>query len=60
LLVLRFIALLAALLVVGLALAWAVTRERKYFGMAWRVLQGTVVLAIAFALFYVFERVLLL
>jgi hypothetical protein len=60
LLVLRVIGLASALLVAGLAIAWAVTRNRKYLLLAWRVAQAVVVLVIAFALLYVFERVLLL
>jgi hypothetical protein len=60
LLVLRVIALVAGLAVAGLAVAWIVTRERKYLLIAWRVVQVVVVLVIAFALLYVFERVLLL
>ena len=57
---LRIIALLAALLVGGLALAWVFTRDRKYLVLAWRVGQWLVVLAIVLALLYVFERVLLM
>jgi hypothetical protein len=60
LLVLRFVLLAAALLVAGLALAWVFTRDRKYLRIAWRIAQTVVVLAVAFALIYVFERVLLL
>lgn len=59
-LVIRVIGLAAALLVASLAVAWMVTRERKYLRYAWRVVQAVVVLVIAFALLYVFERVLLL
>jgi hypothetical protein len=59
-LVLRVIGLATALLVAGLAIAWAVTRNRRYLVLAWRVAQFVVVLVIVFALFYVFERVLLL
>ena len=59
-LVLRVIGLATALLVAGLAIAWAVTRNRRYLALAWRVAQFVVVLVIVFALFYVFERVLLL
>ena len=59
-LVLRVVGLIAGLLVAGLAVAWIVTRNRKYLRLAWRVVQVVVVLVIAFALLYVFERVLLL
>ena len=58
-LVIRVIGLAAALLVAGLAIAWALTRNRRYLLLAWRVVQVVVVLVIAFALLYVFERVLL-
>jgi hypothetical protein len=59
-LVLRFVAILGGLLVVGLALAWLVTRNRRYLRYAWLTIQVLVLLVIAFALLYVFERVLLL
>jgi hypothetical protein len=59
-LVLRVIGLATGLLVAGLAIAWAVTRNRRYLVLAWRVARFVVVLVIVFALFYVFERVLLL
>ena len=59
-LVLRVVGLLAGLLVAGLAVAWIVTRERKYLRIAWRIVQVAVVLVFAFALLFVFERVLLL
>ena len=59
-LVLRVIGLAAILLVGGLLIAWAVTRERRYARMAYLVAQVVVGLVIAFALLYVFERVLLL
>lgn len=58
--VLRVVALAAALLVGGFAIAWAVTRDRRYLQIAWRIVQAVVVLGVAFALLYVFERVLLL
>jgi hypothetical protein len=59
-LVLRVIGLAAILLVGGLLIAWAVTKDRKYARIAYRVAQVVVGLVIAFALLYVFERVLLL
>jgi hypothetical protein len=59
-LVIRVVGLAAGLLVLGLLIAWAVTRDRKYARIAYRVAQGVVVLVIAFALLYVFERVLLI
>jgi hypothetical protein len=40
--------------------AWAVTRNRRYLRIAWLAVQIVLLLGIAFALLYVFERVLLL
>ena len=57
---LRFVVLIAGFLVIGLGLAFAITRDRKYLRIAWRTIQGVLLLVIAFALLYVFERVLLL
>jgi nucleoside permease NupC len=59
-LILRFLAPLAGLFLAGLLVAWAVTRDRKYLRIAWRTALAALVLAVAFALLYVFERVLLL
>ena len=58
--VLRAVLLFAGLFVVGLGAAFIVTRERKYLTFAWRIIQGVLLLAVAFGLLYVFERVLLL
>jgi VIT1/CCC1 family predicted Fe2+/Mn2+ transporter len=43
----------------GLAIAWAVTRDRRYLRLAKRALQMILLLAVAAGLFYVFERILL-
>lgn len=59
-LVLRFVGLFAALFLLGLGVAYVVTRDRKYLRIAWRTLQVTVLLFVAFMLLYVFERVLLM
>ena len=59
-LVLRFLLPLAALLLVGLGVAFVVTRDRRYLRIAWRGVQAVVVLLVAFGLLYVFERVLLM
>ena len=59
-LVIRFVALLGLLFLLGLGIAFVVTRERKYLRVAARVLQVLLLLVVVFALFYVFERVLLL
>jgi hypothetical protein len=58
--VLRAVALFAAFFLLALVGAWLVTRERKYLRIAAKGLQLVLLLAIAFALVYVFERVLLL
>lgn len=56
------IRVLLPLFVVGLAglvIAWFVTKDRKYLIYAWRLLQGGLLLAVAFGLVYLFGRVLL-
>ena len=57
--VLRFVLLAAALFLLGLGVAFLVTRNRRYLRIAWRTVQVVVLLAVAFGLLYVFERVLL-
>ena len=59
-LVVRFVVLFAALFLLGLGVAYLLTRERKYLRIAWRTLQVVVLLLVAFGLLYVFERVLLM
>ncbi len=59
-LVLRTIGLFAGLFLVGLVLAWVVTKDRKYLKLAWTTVQVLVLLFVAFGLFYVFERVLVM
>ena len=44
----------------GLGVGYVLTRDRKYLRLAWRSVQVVLLLVIAFALLYVFERVLLL
>ena len=56
----RFLLPLLFLTLAGLGIAWYVTKDRKYLLYAWRVVQGVLMLAVAFGLLYVFERVLLL
>lgn len=57
--ILRFVALAAGLFLLGLGIAFVVTRDRRYLRIAWRTVQVVVLLAVAFGLLYVFERVLL-
>jgi hypothetical protein len=56
--VLRAVILLALLFVLALIGAWLATRDRKYLRLAGRTIQVVALLAVAFALFYLFERVL--
>ncbi len=58
--VLRIVAILGGLLLGGLVVAFLVTRNRRYLTIAWLAVQVMLLLAIAFGLLYVFERVLLL
>ena len=58
-LVLRAIALLALLFLLVLGGAFVVTRDRKYLRIAGKSLQVVLLVAVAFALFYLFGRVLL-
>jgi len=57
--VLRAVFLLALLFVLALVGAWLATRDRKYLRLAGKTIQVLALLAVAFALFYLFERVLL-
>lgn len=59
-LVIRFIVAMAALFLLGLVIAFVVTRDRKYLRIAWRSVLVLLLLVVVFALLYVFERVLLL
>ena len=59
-LVLRVLLAFGALFLVGIGIAYAFTRDRKYLRLGWRVGQGALVLLVAYGLFYVFSRVLLL
>ena len=59
-LILRLVAIFGGLLLVGLVVAFLVTRNRRYLTIAWLAVQIVLLLGIAFALLYVFERVLLL
>jgi hypothetical protein len=58
--ILRFVALIGGLLLVGLLVAFAITRNKRYLRIAWLGLQILVLLGVGFGLIYVFERVLLL
>ena len=57
--VLRAVFLLTLLFLLALGGAYLATRDRKYLRIAGTTIQVVTVLAIGFALFYLFERVLL-
>ena len=57
---LRLVLLLAGLFLLGLGVAFLVTRDRRYLRIAWLTVQGVLALLVAFGLIYVFERVLLM
>jgi hypothetical protein len=58
--VLRIVAILGGLMLAGLVVTFLVTKNRRYLTIAWLAVQVMLLLAIAFGLLYVFERVLLL
>lgn len=58
-LILRFVVVAAALFLLALGVAFLMTRDRRYLRIAWLTVQIVVLLAVAFGLLYVFERVLL-
>lgn len=57
---LRLVGILGGLLLLGLVVAFLVTKNRRYLTIAWLAVQVLLLLAIGFGLLYVFERVLLL
>jgi hypothetical protein len=59
-LILRAVAIFGGLLILGLAIAYAVTRNRRYLRIAWLALQVLLLLAIAYGLVYVLSRLLLI
>ncbi|QJR09643.1 hypothetical protein DSM104443_00692 [Usitatibacter rugosus] len=59
-LVIRVVLIAGALFLLGIGVAFLVTRDRKYLRLAWRVAQWVLVLLVAAGLVYVFSRVLLL
>jgi hypothetical protein len=58
--ILRIVAVVGGLLLAGLVVAFLTTKNRRYLTIAWLAVQVMLLLGIAFALLYVFERVLLL
>jgi len=57
---LRFLVAFLCLWLVGLGIAYLVTKNRRYLRIAWLTLQVAVLLAVALMLLYLFERVLLI
>jgi hypothetical protein len=57
--VIRAVVLLALLFLLALLGAFLATRDRKYLRIAGKTLQLATLLVVAFALFYLFERVFL-
>ena len=56
---LRFLGAFLVLWLLGLAVAYLVTRNRRYLRIAWLTVQIGVLIAVALMLLYLFERVLL-
>jgi hypothetical protein len=57
--VLRAVVLFALLFLLALGGAYLATQDRKYLRIAGKTIQLVTLLVVAFALFYLFERVLL-
>ena len=57
--ILRIVGIFTGLLLIGLVVAWGVTRNTRYLRIAWLSVQVILLLLLAFALLYIFERVLL-
>ena len=56
--ILRIVGIFTGLLLIGLVVTWAVTRNARYLKIAWLAVQVILLLLIAFGLLYIFERVL--
>lgn len=56
---LRFLGAFLVLWLIGLAVAYLVTRNRRYLRIAWLTVQVGVLIAVALMLLYLFERALL-
>jgi hypothetical protein len=57
--ILRLVGIIGGLALIGLVVAFLVTKNRRYLTIAWLAVQVLLLLGIAFGLLYVFERVLL-
>ena len=58
--VFRIVVVLAALLLGGLVIAYMVTKDRKYLGIARQIGLWTLGFGVLLGLLYIFERVLLM
>ena len=58
--ILRVFLVFGGLLLAGLGVAFLITRNRRYLKIAWLAIQIMGLLAIGFALLYIFQRVLLI
>ena len=56
---LRFLAAFLALWLLGLGVAYLVTRNRRYLRLAWLTVQVALLIAVALMLVYLFQRALL-
>ena len=56
---LRFLVAFLVLWLLGLGVAYVVTKNKRYPRIAWLTVQVAVLLAVALMLLYLFERVLL-
>lgn len=57
-LVLRIVAILAALAIGSSVLAWVLTRDRRYLQLAWRITQGSLIVALAVMALFAAERLI--
>ena len=58
--IVRFALIFGGLLLLGLGIAFLVTRNRRYLRIAWLLVQLALLFSVALALLYVFQRVLLI
>ena len=59
-LILRVALIFGALLMLGLGIAFLVTRNRRYLRIAWLAIQVMALLGVGFGLLFIFQRVLFL
>jgi hypothetical protein len=58
--VLRLILVLSLAVLAGLALAWMLTKNKKYLRIAGRIVRFLIVLCVVMALVYIAERLILI